>query len=252
MLGALALGWASGPIGCAIFSRLRTAPGARTRGNLEFQAELDYAGLARGSKGEGWPAQPEIVIPSDRRAHLSPLKERLLTFEEMYRAEFEFVWRTLQRMGIRGSDVQDACQKVFVIAFRRLSEFEGRSSARTWLCGIALRVASDHRRSAPRRREVLADSTPMEACCDPSQLAEVEHRERLLELDAALSELPEEQRAVLVLFELEEMSGDDIARCLGVPEGTVRSRLRLARQAFSRIAASRRESNALRAVGGAP
>lgn len=175
-----------------------------------------------------------------------------MSFEDIYREQFEFVWRTLQRMGVSHRDTQDACQKVFVIAFRRLSEFEGRSSLKTWLCGIALRVASDHRHSAPQRREILVDEAPLDASCEASQFADLERRERLRELDAVLAQLPDEQRAVLVLFELEEMSGEDIARTLEVPEGTVRSRLRLARQAFSRIAASRREAEAFSAVGGTP
>lgn len=183
---------------------------------------------------------------------MPPLTNNPLSFEDIYREQFEFVWRTLQRMGVSHRDTQDACQKVFVIAFRKLAEFEARSSLKTWLCGIALRVASDYRRSAPHRREVLADQIPLDPSCDASQLAELEHRERLRELDAVLAALPEEQRAVFVLFELEEMSGEDIAQMLEIPEGTMRSRLRLARQAFSRIAASRRGGEVFSAVGGTP
>ncbi|HMA96398.1 MAG TPA: RNA polymerase sigma factor [Polyangiaceae bacterium] len=164
-----------------------------------------------------------------------------MTFEEIYQNHFEFVWRTLQRMGVCDRDAPDACQKVFLIAFRRLADFEGRSTLRTWLCGIALRVASDYRRSAVQRREVLLDADTTFNPSDPLAMAELERREQLHELDAVLAQLPDEQRAVLVLFELEEMSGEDIARTLAIPEGTVRSRLRLARQAFSRIADTRRQ-----------
>ena len=72
---------------------------------------------------------------------------------------------------------------------------------------------------------------------DPEQW--LERRERLLELDAVLSALPLEQRTVFVLFEFEDLSGEEIAQVVGVSEGTVRSRLRLARQAFSRTFAER-------------
>lgn len=153
-------------------------------------------------------------------------------------------------MGVSECDVKDASQKVFLIAFRRLPEFEARSSIKTWLCGIALRVASEHRRSQASRREVLVDETPNWQRSEPCQLQALEHRERLAELDVVLSQLPIEQRAVFVLFELEEMSGVEIAQLLEVSEGTVRSRLRLARQAFSRITAALQTDAVHMAAGG--
>ncbi|HEY5957077.1 MAG TPA: sigma-70 family RNA polymerase sigma factor [Polyangiaceae bacterium] len=189
---------------------------------------------------------------SDRTAPALPLNREPLTFEEIYRAHFEFVWRTLQRMGVSDRDVQDACQKVFLVAYQRLAEFEGRSTLKTWLCGIALRVASDYRRSASHRHELLGDEAHLDVATEASQLAQLEQRERLCELDCVLAALSEEQRTVLVLFELEGMSGEDIAATIGVPEGTVRSRLRLARQAFSRIAANRRAATDVHAAGALP
>jgi len=173
-----------------------------------------------------------------------------VSFEDIYRTHFEFVWRTLRRMGVNERDIKDGGQKVFLIAFQRLADFEGRSSLKTWLCGIALRVASDYRRSAIARHEVLVDETPRAIGAEVCQLELLERHERLAELDAVLSELPLDQRTVLVLFELEEMSGDDIANLLGVAEGTVRSRLRLGRQNFSRVVAARRAGSADVAAGG--
>jgi RNA polymerase sigma-70 factor (ECF subfamily) len=175
-----------------------------------------------------------------------------LTFEEIYRAHYEFIWLTLRHMGISERDTHDACQKVFLIAYRKQSDFEGRSALKTWLCGIALRVASDHRRSATARREVLVDEASLEGCAEPEQQQELEQRERLVELDSVLAQMPLEQRTVLVLFELQEMSGEEIAALVGVPEGTVRSRLRLARQAFSRIVSANRGTPVRVAVGGDP
>lgn len=174
---------------------------------------------------------------------------RRLDFEEIYRAHYPFVWRTLRRMGVKERDATDAGQKVFLIAHRRLSMFDGRSTLKTWLCGIALRVASDYRRSAVSRREVLVAETPVGASREADQLRQLEQQERLATLDVVLSELPLEQRAVFVLFELEEMSGQEIAKLLGVPEGTVRSRLRLARAAFSRIVRMRQAQTVPCAAG---
>jgi len=173
-----------------------------------------------------------------------------LEFEELYRAHHDFVWRTLRRMGVGERDAMDASQKVFLIAHRRLATFDGRSTVKTWLCGIALRVASDYRRSAMVRREVLVADTPCGASREADQLKQLEEQERLAILDEVLSEMPIEQRAVFVLFELEEMSGEEIAALLAVPEGTVRSRLRLARRAFTKSVSLRQSQSVRFAAGG--
>ena len=153
-------------------------------------------------------------------------------------------------MGVSERDAMDAGQKVFLVAHRRLAMFDGRSTVKTWLCGIALRVASDYRRSAIVRREALVGETPSGASREADQLRRLEERERVAVLDDVLSEMPMEQRVVFVLFELEEMSGEEIAALLGVPEGTVRSRLRLARRVFSKSVTLRQSQSIRIAAGG--
>jgi RNA polymerase sigma-70 factor (ECF subfamily) len=172
-----------------------------------------------------------------------------LDFEQIYRAHHDFVWRTLCRMGVNERDAPDASQKVFLIAHRNLPLFQGQSTLKTWLCGIALRVAADYRRSAVSRREVLVAEIPGDASSDADQHRKLEDRERIASLDAILSGLSLEQRKVFVLFELEELSGEEIAELLGVPEGTVRSRLRLARRAFSKLLADRQAHSVSLAAG---
>jgi RNA polymerase sigma-70 factor (ECF subfamily) len=154
----------------------------------------------------------------------------------MYDAHFDFVWCSLRRLGVREPDVLDQAQKVFLTAHFKLSEFEGRSRVSTWLFSICQRIASDYRRSAPIRREVATDAAEIDRtrAPQPSPLAGTESQERAAVAESILDKLPEPQRTVFVLFELEEMSGDDIAELLAIPVGTVRSRLRLAREAFSR------------------
>ena len=156
-------------------------------------------------------------------------------FRAIYDRHFDFVWRSLRRLGVREADVTDLTQKVFLTAYVKLPEFEGRSLLTTWLFGICQRVASDYRRSAPIRREVATDSADLDFAVsheDTSRKSEARQRAQLAE--AILDKLPEAQRVVFVLFELEELSGDEIAKLLEVPVGTVRSRLRLAREAFRR------------------
>ncbi|MEW6431774.1 MAG: sigma-70 family RNA polymerase sigma factor [Myxococcota bacterium] len=79
------------------------------------------------------------------------------------------MWRLLRRLGVAPSHLDDATHDVFVVAWRRLGEFRGRSALRTWLMGIAVRVASDYRRKAHRRFESLPDELP--GLEDPEQQA---------------------------------------------------------------------------------
>jgi RNA polymerase sigma-70 factor (ECF subfamily) len=157
-------------------------------------------------------------------------------FRALYDAHFTFVWRCLRRLGVREPDVLDLAQKVFLTAYFKHAEFEGRSSITTWLFGICQRVASDYRRSAPIRREIATDASQLaEYTASGDEIAaasEIGQRRRLV--NAILDKLPEPQRVVFVMFELEEMSGQEIAELLEISVGTVRSRLRLAREAFRR------------------
>jgi RNA polymerase sigma-70 factor, ECF subfamily len=158
------------------------------------------------------------------------------SFRQIYDEHFRFVWRSLARLGVRESDLADVTQEVFVIVHRKLAEFEGRSKMTTWLFAIAMRVARDHRQSAVVRREIATDDAAFGDRADdsPDAATELDRRRRRALLDRILDELPEEHRTVFVLFEIEGMSGLDIAELLDVPTGTVHSRLRLAREAFRR------------------
>ncbi|HEU4407494.1 MAG TPA: sigma-70 family RNA polymerase sigma factor [Polyangiaceae bacterium] len=160
-------------------------------------------------------------------------------FELVYNDYFDFVWRSLRRLGVAESSVEDALQDVFVVVHRRLDEFGGRSSLKTWLFGIALRVTHDHRRRVRRKGghepldEAVADPAP-----GPQERAA--NAEMIGLLDRALDALDDDRRAVFVLAELEQMSAPEIAEALGVKLNTVYSRLRLARQDFERAFAGLR------------
>jgi RNA polymerase sigma-70 factor (ECF subfamily) len=161
-----------------------------------------------------------------------------MNFRELYDEHFRFVWRSLRRLGVPESDVADAVQDVFMVVYRRLSEFEGRSKVTTWLFGICFRVASERRKhAAVQRRTLEGEPSPNTPDEHADVAAEAERRQGLAMLEALLDELPLEQRAVFTLFELEGMTGEDIAETLEVPLGTVYSRLRLAREAFRRATA---------------
>ena len=164
-----------------------------------------------------------------------------MDFRALYDENVALVWRTLFRLGVAKADLPDAVQEVFLVAYRKLSEFEGRSKISTWLVGIAYRVASDRRQLAHVRREVgdgPALLTQRDGRPGPEEMAE--QRQRVALLDELLAELRPDQREVFVMFELEELSGKEIAAIVGAPLKTVFSRLRLAREAFAAAMARRR------------
>ena len=159
-----------------------------------------------------------------------------LSFREVYLAHFDFVWGALRRLGVREQDAQDVTQKVFIVVYLKLPAFEQRSSLRTWLFRVCLNAASDYRRSAPIRREVATEPAEMDFLSGYQDDVHegTESRRQVGVAETILSKLPEAQRLVFVLFELEDMSGGEIADLLGISVGTVRSRLRLARELFMR------------------
>lgn len=157
-----------------------------------------------------------------------------MDFRPIYDEHVTFVFRTLYRLGVPERMVPDATQEVFTVAFRSLDRFEGRSSMRTWLFGIARRVASDVRRSAPQRVEILEDAVRETADVANDLVIWSERSEAVARAEAIVRSLPEDQRIVFALFEIEEWTGAEIAEATDVPVATVHSRLRLAREAIKR------------------
>ncbi len=159
-------------------------------------------------------------------------------FARMFDAHFDFVWRSLRRLGVAPGTLDDAAQEVFVVASRRLAAIED-GKERAFLFGTALRVASDARRSANRRRAREHDAEADVASSAPGPDELVDRKRAREVLDAIIAELPEDARPVFVLFELEGMTMSEIASCLELRPGTVASRLRRAREVFTAAVARR-------------
>jgi RNA polymerase sigma-70 factor (ECF subfamily) len=152
-------------------------------------------------------------------------------FAQLYREQFEFVWRMLLHFGVPAAGVEDAAQDVFVVVHRRWDDLEAHVSARSWLYGIARRIAADHRRKRSRHERKL-EALPR---VGPSRDLEVEvaDRELIEALEAALAELDPARREVFVLAEIEGLTAREIAEALGTNPNTVSSRLRAARMHVS-------------------
>jgi RNA polymerase sigma-70 factor (ECF subfamily) len=166
------------------------------------------------------------------------LAEGAADFGAVYDEHFAFVWRSLRRLGVADAHLDDAAQDVFLVVYRRLAEFEGRSSLKTWLFGIVLRVVRTHRRTAMRKPTEPLDVEPHANGSAPEELTEAAQAARLLH--ALLGELDDAPRAVFVLAELEEMTAPEISAALGVNLNTVYSRLRAARRDFDAALARHR------------
>ncbi len=155
-----------------------------------------------------------------------------LAFGKLVSAHLDFVWRSLKRLGVPAGEVDDATQQVFLVANEKLANIKpGRE--RSFLLAVAGRVASHARRADQRRQAAtqrLSEGPPPEGTPDPEHLTQrLEARDLL---DQVLDMMPPKVRTVFVLFELEDLSVDEVADLLSLPRGTVATRLRRARTLF--------------------
>lgn len=166
------------------------------------------------------------------------MTEANLSFERVYRDNFEFVVRSARRLGVQPAWIDDVAQEVFVVAARKLSGFEGRSKLRTWLFSITLRVVQSHRRWSKRhdrRKDALAR--------EPKQVEDPYPRARAADtLITLLQTLPEKYQTVFILGDLEGMTSAEIATGLGLNPNTTYSRLREARKKMAEAVANHRAS----------
>jgi RNA polymerase sigma-70 factor (ECF subfamily) len=153
--------------------------------------------------------------------------------EALYRAHHAFVWRNARRLGCSDDWVDDAVHEVFLVAARRLSEFEGHASLQTWLFAILFRVVQRMQRDRARYRARVErySHTRVEAHTESHE----ERSEAARYLRDLLARLDEAKRVVVILIELEGMTSAEVAQALGVAQGTVDSRLRAARLQLTKM-----------------
>jgi RNA polymerase sigma-70 factor (ECF subfamily) len=158
--------------------------------------------------------------------------------DQVYEQWADYVWRMLQRLGVRRADLEDVCHDVFLVAHRRFAEFDGRVGVNAWLFGICLRLAANYRRRARNRRPhsstALEDETaPLRAPASIEPDQQLARRQAQERVQAVLAQMDLTRRAVFLMYEIEGLSCQAIAEELGVPVGTVYSRLHAARRFFS-------------------
>jgi len=170
---------------------------------------------------------PEVA-PQESRSTALP------DFATVYEQQFSFVWRVARRLGVPDAALDDVCQDVFVIVHKRLGEFEGRSSIRTWVYGILHNVVLMWRRTSRRKDPERSEIDPeliVDPANSPHELASGAQAARIAH--AMLATLGDEKRTIFVLVELEGLSVPEAAEATGTNLNTAYARLRAARADFA-------------------
>ena len=200
-----------------------------------------------------------MIVETSARTRLSALgseaegRDCPATFEKVYDEHVEFAWRSAHRLGVEDAAIDDVVQHVFLVAHRRLAEFEGRSSMKTWLFAILLRAVREHRRTMRRKsphwfsEPADLDSLPDESgAANPEDAASRREASRII--DHLLASLDGDKRVVFVMMELEQMSAAEVSEATGLDVKAVYSRLRAARIDFERAASRMRRQEAARSI----
>jgi RNA polymerase sigma factor (sigma-70 family) len=153
-------------------------------------------------------------------------------FRRLYERHRTDVARLVCRMLGARSDLDDVIQEVFVQVYKSLKDFRGQSKFSTWLHRVTVNVVLMHRRAA-RSRPVFTDEPPPEPALRSSDILpdeDADRRERMRAFGRLLDRLADKKRVVFVLHELEGIAPTEIARIVGAPVLTVRTRLFYARR----------------------
>ncbi len=168
-----------------------------------------------------------LPLPSFVRAAAEPAR-----LEDLLRHNHAFIWRCVRRFGVSEESVDDVVQETFIVTAKKLSEIEP-GKERAFLTSTAYYLASNWRRNHRRRPQLCeleeARETPSNF---PSAEDLLDQRRARRLLDEALDVLPQKLRAPFVLFSIEGMTRTEVAELLGLPPGTVASRVRGARALF--------------------
>lgn len=165
-------------------------------------------------------------------------------FEELVRLYEKRVYAVALRSSGNPEDAADIVQEVFLRAWRSIESFRGDSGLSTWLFRITMNLCVDHARhkhAQPQTQPIVTDDETERPLPDPAPTPEehLDNRELGRELAAALEEISEEHRRIVLLRDVSGMSYTEIAEVLEISEGTVKSRLSRARIALRKVLLSR-------------
>ncbi|HET6146064.1 MAG TPA: RNA polymerase sigma factor [Polyangia bacterium] len=177
------------------------------------------------------PVDP-VCLGSDEGGATTDDRARQAAFRAVFQKEFDYVWTSLRRLGVDTRDLEDVAQDVFIHVHHRWPEYDAKRPIRPWLFAFAARCASDWRRLARHRVEVMGVSGEPAGVAPRADDALERSRDLALVL-SALEEIDLDRRSVFILHELDEYSMKEVTEVLGIPLFTGYSRLRVARQEFT-------------------
>ena len=193
---------------------------------------------------------------------IDPLIERCLkgdqsAWEEIVSLYFRRVFNIAYKFVGRHDEAEDLTQDIFLRLFKSLKTFDRRANFSTWLISVSRNLCIDHYRSTRREHEVVTHDVDVVVLAQPSAVDSpytmLERRDRVALLRLALDKLAPSLRTAVILRDIQELSYQEIAERLGVPEGTVKSRINRGRTELARQIArlrERQESTARTGVSG--
>jgi RNA polymerase sigma-70 factor, ECF subfamily len=188
----------------------------------------------RGS-GEAHGPEARVAEPLPGAPHVARVAPEPPDFVQVYTEHFDFAFRSLRLLGVSPSALEDAAQDVFGVVHRRLPEFAGNSSMKTWIFAIVQRVAANHRRTRRRKQRQLRPMLDEPPAHTGSPEAHTEALQAAARIQAFCDGLDESRRTLLVLALFEDVPARELAPMLGVPLFTVYSRIRNLRAELERF-----------------
>jgi RNA polymerase sigma-70 factor (ECF subfamily) len=184
--------------------------------------------------------KPRLAIASGTSP---PSSQAVDSIDQMYGQHLAKVKRWARRLAGPCADLDDLVHDIFLVALRKGFEFRGEATIDTWLFNITQRVVWTKRRKSQLRQWLFGQNQTELVPPEPrTPQHELERREENARLYQALDRLPDVYRVTLILYELEELSGEEVARLTGVPTGTVWVRLHRGRERLMQILSRRERS----------
>ena len=159
-------------------------------------------------------------------------------WDRIVRLHWRRVFNVAYKFVGKHDEAEDLTQEIFIKVFRSLGTFDRRANFQTWLVSVSRNLCIDHYRSVRKERQTIDrdidanELTP--ASAEPGPIAALEQRDRVALLREALASLPDTLRSAVVMRDIQELSYQDIATRLGLPEGTVKSRINRGRTELAR------------------
>jgi RNA polymerase sigma-70 factor (ECF subfamily) len=206
---------------------------------------------------------PLLSMPVDSPESIETLIQRCLSgdqaaWEAIVRLHRRKVFNVAYKFVGRHDEAEDLTQDIFLKVFKSLGTFDRRANFQTWLISVSRNLCIDHYRSVRKERESVdraIDTDHLAAVApEPGPMAALEQRDRVAMLRQALAALPDTLREAVVMRDLQELSYQEIAGKLGLPEGTVKSRINRGRTELAREVAGlrRRQEQGAPAAGRRP